>query len=106
MARDFTATITGSRGAQWERAVGQCTFFIRTPIPERVMIEGFSEPQLVYFFDLAEMPRETLERIAAYLKWKGGGEVEEIIRAAETIGLPIRAGDDVCIAIANPQRWF
>jgi hypothetical protein len=70
------------------------------------MFEGFAEPQLAYFVDLQETPRDVLERIAAYLKWKRGGEVEEIIRAAETIGLPIRAGDDVCVAIANPQRWF
>ena len=101
---DFTVTIGGSRGEEWERVCGTRTFPVRSPIPMLADLPGKPAAR-VFLLDLQSIEAETRERITAHLASKFGLSPIEAAQEIQDHGIPILE-EDCSTTIRNPQRWF
>jgi hypothetical protein len=101
---DFTVTIGGSRGDEWERIAGTRTFPVRSPIPVLADLPGKPSAQ-VYLLDLASIAEGVRGRIVGHLSRKFGLSPDEAEAEATKQGIPILA-DECSVMIEHPQRWF
>src|SRR5512135_2486606 len=101
---DFTVTVGGSRGDEWERICGTRTFPVRSPIPVLADLPGKPKSE-VFLLDLASIEKPVRERIVAHLSQKFGLPPAEAEAEVNSKGIPILA-EECCTTIRNPQRWF
>lgn len=101
---DFTVTVGGSRGDEWERICGTRTFPVRSPIPVLADLPGKPSSR-VFLLAIEDLDGEVREKIFAHLAQKFGLSPEEQMREINAQGIPIL--DEECsVMIRNPQRWI
>jgi hypothetical protein len=102
--KDFTVTIGGSRGDEWERICGTRTFPVKSPIPVLANLPGKSEVR-VFLVDLDEVEPDILARIKTGLARKFGLSPAEAETEIKEKGIPI-LDEEVSVMIDHPQKWF
>ena len=100
---DFTVTIHGPRGEEWERICGRRTFPVILPAI-MASLPGVG-PKCVYLLDLKALPPDDLNKIVEHLAAKFSLKPEEAADEIEKAGIPI-LDEDVSLMIRNPQRWI
>ena len=101
---DFTVTVGGSRGEEWERVAGTRTFPVRSPIPVIADLPGKPKAR-VFLLDLESIEAGVREKIVSHLARKFGLPPHEVEKDVNEAGIPILA-DDCMTTIQHPQKWF
>jgi hypothetical protein len=104
MPSDFEVTLTGERGAEWERVIGRKTFPVRSPVPILAKLPGIPRAH-VYLLDLSLIEPAVLEKIVAHMGAKFGLTPEEERQEIAEKGIPI-LDEDCMVTIHNPQKWL
>ena len=105
MGKDFTVTVEGERGKEFEGIFGTRTVHVESPLPVMVHLEGKPEAELAYFLDLDLLTNEQRQNLIQHLAGKFGTTYESVDAAVDYYGLPIRANETV-VTVENPQKWL
>ncbi len=105
MGKDFTVTLFGERGEEYEKVIGTRTINVRSPFPEARRLEGKAESELVYMVDLDLLTDEQRKKLIEHVANKFGADVRAVEAAINALGLPIRASETV-VTVDHPQKWL
>ncbi len=105
MGKDFTVTVYGERGEEFERVFGSNTVHVLLPYPSTVKLDGVDEPQAVYFLDADLLTPDQHAKLVTHLAQKFATSERDVEQYLSHEGLPIRAADSV-VSIQQPQKWL
>lgn len=105
MGSDFTVTVYGERGEEFQQIFGTKTVHVCSPFPTMAHLEGKAEAESVYMLDLAMLTVEQQSKLIAHLANKFNADPAAVEAAVMALGLPIRASDTV-VTVSNPQKWL
>ena len=103
--RDFHVTITDpARRDLWQQWIGTDTVCVRSPIPERVIIEGRGEMR-AYILDEKQLDPAQRFRLCRGIAAHFQATVQEVEQDMHSKGIVVLA-DHCHVAVTNPQRWL
>ena len=105
MSSDFTVTVYGERGAEFEQIFGTRTVHVCSPFPTMAHLEGKVEAESVYMLDLEMLTAEQRSKLINHVAQKFSADPAAVEAAINALGLPIRASDTV-VTVSNPQKWL
>lgn len=106
MAKDFKIIIEDpERQQEFMDVFGRKELCIRSPLPQWVMLPGFNEMQEVYWLDMGELSTYEKQTLVSHLARKFEANPDDVRRALDEVGLPIRA-DECFVVVNNPMRWI
>ena len=70
MAKDFTVTVDGERGEEFQRIFGTKTVHVLSPFPQMAHLEGKAEAESVYMLDLDMLTVEQQGKLILHLSQK------------------------------------
>lgn len=105
MAKDFTVTVFGERGEEFQQIFGTKTVHVRSPFPQMAHLDGKSEAESVYMLDLEMLTTEQRTKLVEHVANKFSAEPAAVEAAINALGLPIRANETV-VTVENPQKWL
>jgi len=105
MAKDFTVTVYGERGEEFEKLFGTRTVNVRSPFPVLANLGGNPVPESVYMLDLELLTNEQRAKLVQHIAEKFSANPSDVSHFLDEEGLPIKASDTV-VTVTNPQKWL
>ena len=105
MGQDFTVTVYGERGEEFDKVFGTRTVHVRSPFPSLTRLGSNLEPESVYMLDMELLTEEQRTKMIEHIAQKFDAQLEVVAASLAALGLPIKASDTM-VMVTNPQKWL
>lgn len=105
MAKDFTVTVDGERGEEFQQIFGTKTVHVKSPFAQMVRNENTDQEEAAYMLDLELLTDEQRQNLIQHFAGKYGATYEAVKSSIEYLGVPTRASETV-VTVENPQKWL